>query len=234
MFFTHFGNFGRRIIHRELLKDNISISEPKITKILKYEDLCSKYGRKKGTNLHTNKNTAEKYIMENIYRKLEKSQNEEERKILKEKIIWSMDFTEEKINGKKVISCGIVDVNKKVLISLITNCGNTAESALKCVKQGIEAFGMPYMIMTDRGSPFTSKSFHDLLVNSGIIHSMSRPHTPVDNRFIETFWKSMKTEMGKVKQLNVEQYLMIIEFYQYYYNYKRPHSSLKYSTPLAA
>jgi putative transposase len=216
------------------LKENISISEPKITKILKYEDLCSKYGRKKGTNLHTNKNTAEKYIMENIYRKLEKSEDEEERKILKEKIIWSMDFTEEKINGKKVTSCGIVDVNKKVLISLITNCGNTAESAVKCVKQGIEAFGMPYMIMTDRGSPFTSKSFHDLLADREIIHSMSRPHTPVDNRFIETFWKSMKTEIGKIKQLNVEQYLMIIEFYQYYYNYQRPHSSLMYSTPLAA
>jgi putative transposase len=234
MFCTHFGNFGRRIIHRELLKQNICISEPKITKILKYEDLSSKYGRKKCKNVHTHKNTSEKYIAENIYRKLEKSENEEERKILKENTIWSIDFTEEKINGKKVISCGVIDVNKKVLISLIKNCSNTAESAVKCVKQGIEAFGKPYMIMTDRGSPFTSKLFHDLLADKKIIHSMSRPHTPVDNRFIETFWKSMKTEMGKVNYLSVEQYLMIVEFYEYYYNYQRPHSSLKYTTPLSA
>jgi putative transposase len=234
MFHAHFGNFGRRIIHRELLKQNISISEPKITKILKYEGICPKYGRKKGKNLYTNKNTAEKYIAENIYRRLEKSEDKEERKILKEKTIWSMDFTEEKINGKKVTTCGIIDVNKKVLISLIKDCSNTAESAVKCVEQGIEAFGKPYMIMTDRGSPFTSKSFHDLLVNEGIIHSMSRPHTPVDNRFIETFWKSMKTEMGKVNYLSVDQYLMIVEYYQHYYNYLRPHSSLMYSTPLVA
>jgi putative transposase len=234
MFYTHLGNFGRRIIHKELLKQNIFISEPKITKILKYEDLRSKYGRKKGTNLHTNTNSAEKYIQENIYRRLEKSENLEDHNILKEQTIWSIDFTENKINGKKVTSCGIIDVNKKVLISLIKNCSNTAESAVKCVKQGMEIFGKPYMIMTDRGSPFTSKLFHDLLADNKIIHSMSRPHTPVDNRFIETFWKSMKIEMGKVNHLNIDQYLMIMEFYQYYYNYKRPHSSLKYSTPLAA
>jgi putative transposase len=234
MFYAHFGNFGRRIIHRELLKGNISISEPKITKILKYEGLSPKYGRKRGTNLHTHKATAEKYVQENIYRQMEKSGDEEVVKHLKDKTIWSMDFTEEKVNGKKVTTCGIVDVNKKVSISIIPNCGNTSEAAVACVKQGIAAFGMPYMIMTDRGSPFTSKSFHDLLVNEGIIHSMSRPHTPVDNRFIETFWKSMKVEIGKVSHLSVEQYLMILEFYQYYYNYQRPHSSLDYHAPLSA
>jgi putative transposase len=234
MFYAHLGNFGRRIIRRELLKQNISISEHKITKILKYEGICSKYGRKKGKNLHTHKPTAEKYIAENIYRKLEKSKKKRDRKLLRKKTIWSMDFTEEKINGKKVTTCGIVDVNKKVLISLVKDCSNTAESAVKCVKQGIEAFGTPYMIMTDRGSPFTSKSFHDLLVDGGIIHSMSRPHTPVDNRFIETFWKSMKTEMGKVNHLTVEQYLMIMEFHRQYYNYQRPHSSLGYHAPLSA
>jgi hypothetical protein len=156
MFYAHFGNFGRRIIHRELLKGNISISEPKITKILKYEGLSPKYGRKRGTNLHTHKATAEKYVQENIYRQMEKSGDEEVVKRLKDKTIWSMDFTEEKVNGKKVTTCGIVDVNKKVSISIISNCGNTSEAAVACVKQGIAAFGMPYMIMTDRGSPFTS------------------------------------------------------------------------------
>ena len=97
--------------------------------------------------------------------------------------------------------------------------------------KGIKRYGVPYMVMTDRGPQFVCKEFYDILQQKGIIHSMSRPHSPVDNRFIETFWKSMKIEIGKVNHLNVEQYLMIVDYYEYYYNYLRPHSSLVYLTP---
>lgn len=54
------------------------------------------------------------------------------------------------------------------------------------------------------------------------------------NRFIETFWKSMKVELGKKDLLNEQTYRMVIEYYIYYYNNLRPHSSLGYLPPLAA
>ena len=63
---------------------------------------------------------------------------------------------------------------------------------------------------------------------------MSRPHKPVDNCFIETFWKSMKVELGKTDLLSEQTYRMVIEYYIYYYNNLRPHSTLGYIPPLAA
>lgn len=63
---------------------------------------------------------------------------------------------------------------------------------------------------------------------------MSRPHTPIDNRFIETFWKSMKIEMGKTDLLTEHTYRMVVDYYIYYYNNLRPHSSLNYRVPLSA
>lgn len=36
--------------------------------------------------------------------------------------------------------------------------------------------------------------------------------------FIETFWKSMKVELGKVKHLIAQIYVMIVDYYIYYYN----------------
>jgi putative transposase len=218
------GNFGRRTLHHELLKEGCGISEYKISKILKAAGLSSKYGRKKCHNVHTSKIVAERYIAENLYPKLGSEDRSRE--------IWSMDFTEEKVAGRTVISCGIVSVNGKQLVARLSGCRNNKDAACHTLRQGIQRFGKPYMLMTDRGSPFISKAFHDELVALGIRHSMSRPHTPVDNRFIETFWKSMKTEIGKVKHLSVESYLFILDYYEHYYNYLRPHSSLGYSTPL--
>ncbi len=56
----------------------------------------------------------------------------------------------------------------------------------------------------------------------------------VDNIYIETFWKTMKIEIGKVTLLNEQTYAMVIDYYINYYNYLRPHSSLNYRTPLVA
>ena len=73
---------------------------------MKEHGLVSKYGRKKGKNIYTSPNT-EKYIQENLFAAMsaeEKESNE----------IWSMDFTEQKINGKKIYTCGIISVGRKI------------------------------------------------------------------------------------------------------------------------
>ena len=55
-----------------------------------------------GQNVHNSPHT-QKYIAENLYPQL----NQE---------IWSMDFTEEKIQGKKIFTCGIISFNRKILV----------------------------------------------------------------------------------------------------------------------
>lgn len=224
IFEKHFGNFGRRILRRELQKQGVSISEYRIEKILRARDLRSKYGRKKGRNIHSCAATADLYIAANLYPTL----NETDRK----REIWSMDFTEEKIEGQKIFTCGIISVNSKRLVGFTVNCRNNMAAVCFTLKNAIDRFGAPYMILTDRGSPFSGADFHELLKTNHVIHSMSRPYTPIDNRYIETFWKSMKTELGKVSRLTPEQYKMVLEFYEYYYNYERPHSSIGYRAPM--
>lgn len=226
-FLRHFGSFGRRMLHRELLKRGIKMSEHKIAGILKQQGLSSKYGRKRGKNVYTGKETSEKYVHENVYAVL----TEEEKR---EKRIWSMDFTEERIKGRKVTTCGIKSVNGKYIVSLVPDCRNDAGAAVEAVKAGIERYGKPEMIMTDRGSPFVSRAFEELLRSEGIEHSMSRPGRPTDNGSIETLWGSMKVELGKVSGLSVKEYVQILKYYAYYYNEQRPHSTLGYCTPMEA
>lgn len=225
-FRKHNSSFGRRIIHKELEKEGIHISEYKISKIMKALQLEAKYGRKKIKNVYTSVETSERYICENRYSKISEEEMRRE--------IWSMDFTEIKTKEGKVYICGIKSVTHKNAVELLYNCKNDAESAREAVKRGIEKYGKPYMITTDRGSPFVSKTFQELLKEEGIIPSMSRAHKPVDNISIETFWKSMKTEIGETRHLTKETLGVIVAYYEYYYNNLRPHSSLGYCTPMEA
>ena len=226
MFKEHHRSFGRRVLHRELQTAGWNISEHRISRILKDHDYVPKYGRKKSTNIHTHKESAEKYIAENVYWNLQ-----EEKRPVK---TWSMDFTEQKVEGKTVYTCGIISVTDKILVGRITGQRNCSETACRALTEAIARFGIPEMIMTDRGSPFVSKTFHDLLLEYGITHSMSRPHTPRDNRYIETFWRMMKTEIGPVKYMSRSEYLLVLDYYEDYYNYRRPHSALGYRAPCAA
>ena len=70
------------------------MSERKISGIMKELGIRSKYGRKRAKNVYTS-NETKKYIHENLFAKL----NYKERQNME---IWSMDFTEEEIKGKKI------------------------------------------------------------------------------------------------------------------------------------
>lgn len=224
-FVEHHGSFGRRVLKRLLERDGIRISERKISRILKGMGYRAKYGRKGCRNIHTSKAT-EKYIHENLFAKLK----QEDRDRME---IWSMDFTEESIKGKKVYTCGIISVNSKILVGYAQSANCKTPLALRALEKALAAYDPPDMLMTDRGPQFTSKAFYDMLEKWDIRHSMSRPYTPTDNRFIETFWKSMKVELGKTDLLTEQTYRMVVDYYIYYYNNLRPHSSLAYFPPLA-
>ena len=226
MFIEHHGSFGRRVLKKELEKNGIRLSENKISRILKIHGYCSKYGRKKAKNVHTSEHT-EKYIHENLYAQLTQEQKDQIE-------IWSMDFTEEKIKGKKIFTCGIVSVKSKILVGYSQGNRCTTYLAMEAMANAMLDYGIPDMVMTDRGAQFVSRDFHAMLEDWGIKHSMSRPHKPVENCFIETFWKSMKVELGKTDLLTEQTYHMVVEYYVYYYNNLRPHSALGYQPPLAA
>lgn len=199
------------------------MSEWKISRIMKENGLESKYRNTKTKNVYTSKNT-EEYIKANLYPMLSKEDKERE--------IWAMDFSEVKIGGRKIYTCGIISINSKILVGLKMSYNIKSTLAKETIEDAVENFGIPYMILTDRGTQFVSKEFHDIIVIYKILHSMSRPYTPVDNCFIETYWKTMKTEIGPVDKYTQDEYMMVVEYYRNYYNFRRPHSSLNYETPI--
>lgn len=216
--------FGRRMIKKYLEREGIKYSEKKISNIMKILNLKARYGRRKTENVYTNKETKEKYVAKNIYNNLEK---EEQEKIE----AWSIDFTEQIVEGRKIYTCAIINIRTKVIVGYKQSYKIDAKLAAETLEKALEEYGTPNMILSDRGSQFTSKLYQKTLEEYGIMCSMSRPYKPVDNVYIETFFKTMKTEIGYVKKYTIKEYKMVVEYWMNYYNTKRIHSSIGYLTP---
>lgn len=91
-----------------------------------------------------------------------------------------------------------------------------------------------FIVHTDRGSQYTGHKFRNRVLSSGGIISNSRPGNPYDNAVIESFHKTIKTELIYVEKFDSIEKAKnaIFEYIEMYYNTKRLHSSLGYLSPI--
>ena len=79
-----------------------------------------------------------------------------------------------------------------------------------------------------------SRSFQRCLDSHGIVQSVSRPGTPLDNAVAESFFKTLKRELvkGRSYRARDEAKQDIFKYIELYYNRVRMHSTLGYMSPV--
>ena len=87
---------------------------------------------------------------------------------------------------------------------------------------------------SDRGSQYASHDYQKLLKQHGMICSMSRKGNCWDNAPVESFFSSLKREWTGDRWYRTRQEAIadVREYVAVYYNSKRLHSTLGYTTPM--
>ena len=217
IFKKHLSNYGSRRIKAELKKEGKIASKRRICRILSKNGLESKHGRKKlAKNIHTSND--KKYIADN--RTSGKSAT-------KPGEVVHTDFTEIQYKGGKLYVSGMIDAYDKNVV-LVYGMRQTKE----LVKENLERLSIrPQILHSDRGPQYTSTEIRDYLEKHGILRSMSAPYCSYQNAYIESFWKTLKVEIGSFANLSLDQVILVLSYYEHYYNNERIHSSLNYMTP---
>ena len=105
----------------------------------------------------------------------------------------------------------------------------TAKNSMLVLEQAVEYYGIPRQLMTDHGTQFTSLSretcadprpneFQRILQSYGIKHIKARVKHPQSNGKVERVIQTMQ---------NLREHFPNWDTAVYYYNFKRPHSSLE-------
>ena len=90
------------------------------------------------------------------------------------------------------------------------------------------------VVHTDQGSVYTSKGYNEIIHESGLVHSLSRPGKPTDNPVNESLNGWIKEELlydfgvYKADKYDVED---LVNKYVCWYNACRPSYALGYMTP---
>lgn len=85
---------------------------------------------------------------------------------------------------------------------------------------------------SDRGSQYTSAAFRDTLASLGVRQSMGRVGSCYDNAVAESFFATLKTEIGsRAWPTRAAARAAVFGFIEVYYNRQRRHSTIGYLTP---
>jgi transposase InsO family protein len=219
------GRYGRIRIRKALLKEGIDISEYRIAKILKKNGLEAKNGRtgrKKAP-----KPTEQQYIEANLIK--------DKFSVTEANYLWCSDISELKCRNGKFYICGIIDVATRRIVGWSIDRMQRQDIVQKAFamaigKNPIRPKGAVFH--SDRGCQYTAKKTKEIVERNGFRKSMSRPVTPSDNQPIESFWRTLETELTGLGSLTFrDASLKVSEYIELFYNSERMHSGINYSIP---
>ena len=90
------------------------------------------------------------------------------------------------------------------------------------------------MVHADRGSQYTSWVFGHRLRDAGLLGSMGRVASSVDNSMIESFWSTMQRELLDQRSWDSPEELgaAIFEWIEAWYNPRRRHTAIGMLSPV--
>ena len=149
--------------------------------------------------------------------------------------VWASDLSYVATAEGWLYLCVILDLYSRKVIGWAM--GTRMKAGLM-----IQALLMAYMhrkppagviFHSDRGSQYCSEAFRGYIAGYQMRQSMSRVGDPWDNAPVESFFKTLKTELcgDRAFESRAEARRAIFEYVEVFYNRKRLHSSLGYCTP---
>lgn len=149
--------------------------------------------------------------------------------------IWASDITMLRTGQGWLHLAVILDVYSRRVVGWSMRSRPTGQLVLEALQMAIvERRPAPGLIFhSDRGGQYLSYEVQEALDEHGFQASTSRPGNCLDNAVVETFFKTLKTEMYYHQHFptRAEARRAVFDFIASFYNRTRLHSSLDYQSP---
>ena len=127
----------------------------------------------------------------------------------------------------------IIDLFSRFVVGWAVSPVIDRHLVLKALEMGLKRRGHAdgRMFHSDRGSQYASEDHRKALVASGIACSMSRKGNCWDNAVSESWFSTLKFELGETFASEAEAQRQLFNFIEVFYNQQRLHSTLGYVSP---
>lgn len=217
--------YGSPRIHKDLKADGERVSRKRVARLMKEEGIV---GRKKKRFIRTTDSKHNLPVAPNILDREFRAEKPNQR--------WVGDISYLRTIEGWLFLAVLIDLFSRRVVgwsihdSLETAVASRAFEIARNTRQ-LE----PGLIHhTDRGVQYASGDYQKLLEGAEMIGSMSRKGDCWDNAVAESFFSSLKVEIGEVLEggASTAEVRVAISEYMYWYNSKRRHSTLGYLSPM--
>lgn len=150
--------------------------------------------------------------------------------------VWVSDITYVETGAGWLYLAAVMDLFSRRVIGWATARTLETSLVLQALQQAIEQRRpKPGLIVhSDRGVQYASTAYRQVLEQHRLLASMSRKANCYDNAAMEAFWSTLKLErLYRLRLANQhEAHRTIFQYVEGFYNSRRLHSSLGYTTPL--
>jgi putative transposase len=146
---------------------------------------------------------------------------------------WAMDFVSDTLfNGTPIRILTVVDCHTRESLAVEPRAAFRAYHVVEALDRIAAQRGLPKTIRCDNGPEFAGRVLDQWAFFNQVELDFSRPATPTDNAYIESFNARLRQEL-----LNASWFLSLadararMEAWRKEYNEERPHTALKNMTP---
>jgi putative transposase len=147
---------------------------------------------------------------------------------------WAGDTSEFVIaeSGKLYLAV-ILDLFSRFVVGWAVSAVNDRHLTIKALEMAVQRRGPSSVHHSDQGSTYASEDYQRLLAAHGITCSMSRRGNCYDNAVVESFFSTVKSELGERFASHGDAKMALFDYIEVFYNQKRRHSSAGRMSPAA-
>jgi putative transposase len=150
--------------------------------------------------------------------------------------VWAADITYVRTGAGWLYLAVILDLASRRVVGWCADARLDQSLVLRALHRALMLRRPPPGLIhhSDRGAQYASSAYQQVLAQHGIVCSMSRRGNCWDNAAVESFFATLKKELGPFARWSTREaaYRSIAAYIEIWYNYQRRHATLGYRSPV--
>ena len=214
--------YGSPRLHVALSKQGVRVGRNRVIRLMNEEQLV---GRARRRYRSTTMSDHEQPIAANLLARRFEAERPNQR--------WVGDTTELITPTGKLYLAAILDLFSRFVVGWAISAMNDRHLAIKALDMAIRRRCPEAGLLhhSDQGSTYASEDYQRLLEEHGITCSMSRRGNCHDNAAMESWFSTVKSELGEHFESASDAKERIFDYVEVFYNHQRMHSAIGYAAP---
>jgi transposase InsO family protein len=215
--------YGSPRVHEDLVEQGIRVSPKRVARLMQEDGLVARARKRfKSTTMSDHDQPVAANLLDRQFEADSPNQR------------WVGDTTELLIGSSgKMYLAGILDLYSRFLVGWAVSAVNDRHLTIKALEMALKRRCPDVGLLhhSDQGCTYASEDYQAVLEVHGITCSMSRRGNCYDNAVMESFFSTLKSELGERFESHGDAKMEIFDYIEVFYNQRRRHSTLGQISP---